>query len=180
MVGEREVLTAKGRALLAQVSGSWDTYLRLEPHHADAVLAQSIAGIYDEQGLNQPAEAVRTLKVAIAGKPPSAGLYSALAESAYKARNISEGDAAASKAVKLAPAAERTRVKKYLEELRKNPLAHVPVTVTKLPNGKYVATQAGKTVPVAPGPHGTFTSAVGTPKATTTTPAGHTTSSTKK
>ena len=114
---------------------------------------------------------MRTLKVAIAGKPPSAGLYSALAESAYKARNISEGDAAASKAVKLAPAAERTRVKKYLEELRKNPLAHVPVTVTKLPNGKYVATQAGKTVPVAPGPHGTFTRAVGAPNATTTTPA---------
>jgi hypothetical protein len=179
VVGEREVLTAKGRALLAKVSSSWNTYLRLEPHHANAALAQSIAGIYDEQGLNQPAEAARTLRVAIAGKPPSAGLYSALAESAYKARNISEGDAAASKAVKLAPAAERTRVKKSLEELRKNPLAHVPVTVTKLPNGTYVATQAGKTVPVAPGPHGTFTSAVSTPKATTTTPAGHTTSSKK-
>ena len=171
-VGEREQYTAKGRELLAKVSNSWNTYLRLKPHNPDAELAQSIAIVYSEQGLNQPAEEARTLRVAIAGKAPSAGLYSTLAEAAYKVRHIKEGDAAASKAVKLAPTAERPRVKKYLAELRKNPLSHVPTVVTRLSNGTYVATQAGRTFPVAKAPNGSFTGVVTTPTPTTT-PAGH-------
>ncbi len=179
VVGEHEQFTTKGLALLAKVSSSWNTYLRLEPHHANAVLAQTIASIYSEQGLNQPAEETRTLQVAIAGKPPSAGLYSTLAESAYKARNISVGDTAMREAVKLAPATERKRVEKYLVELRKNPLAHVPITVNKLPNGKYVATQAGKTATVAPGAKkGTFTG-INNAKTAAPPPAGHTSSSKK-
>ncbi len=177
-VGEQERFTSKGLALLAEMSKSWNTYLRLEPHHPNAVLAQTIANYYTEQALNQPTEETRALQVAIAGKAPSAGLYSSLAESAYKARNISVGDKAMRQAIKLAPATERKRVEKYLLELRKNPLAHVPVTVTKLPNGKYVATQGGKTATVAPGAQkGTFT---GVSNATTATPpAGHTSSSKK-
>jgi hypothetical protein len=178
VVGEHEQFTTKGLALLAKVSSAWNTYLRLEPHHANAVLAQTVASIYSEQGLNQPAEEARTLQVAIAGKPPSAGLYSSLAESAYKARKISMGDTALREAVKLAPATERKRVEKYLLEIRKSPLAHVPITVNKLPNGKYVATQAGKTATVAPGAKkGTFTG-VNNAK-TTPPPAGHTSSSKK-
>ncbi|MGH2852720.1 MAG: hypothetical protein ACRDLF_00815 [Solirubrobacteraceae bacterium] len=177
VVGEREQFTGKGLALLAKVSSAWNTYLRLEPHHANAVLAQTVASIYSEQGLNKPAEETRTLQVAIAGKPPSAGLYSSLAESAYKARNLSVGDTALRKAVALAPVAERKRVEKYLVEIRKNPLAHVPVTVSKQPNGTYVATQGGKTATVAPGAKGTFTGVSNT--TTTPPPAGHTSSSKK-
>jgi hypothetical protein len=178
-VGEREQFTAKGLALLAKVSSSWNTYLRLEPHHPSAVLGQTIASIYGEQALNQPAESVRALQIAIAGKPPSAGLYSALAESAYKARDLSVGDKATQEAVKLSPASERKRVQKYLAELGKNPLAHVPITVNKQPNGTYVATQAGKTATVAPGAkRGTFTG-IGNAKTATPPPAGHTSSSKK-
>ncbi len=191
VVGEREQYTAKGLALLAKVSSAWNTYLRLEPHHPSAEVAQKIASIYAEQALNQPAEAARTLQVAVAGNPTNGGLYSALAVAAYEARHIKEGDAATRKALSLIPvSAERTRVKKYLAELRQNPLSHVPTTVTQLSNGTYVATQAGKTFPVAKTPNGSFTGVVTTPTpaghastattpASTTTPAGHTTSSKK-
>jgi hypothetical protein len=177
-VGESEQFTASGLKLLAKVSSSWNTYLRLEPHHPSAELAQRIATYYGEQALNQPAEEVRTLQIAIAGQPPSAGLYSALAVAAYKARNLSVGDHAARETLRLTPAAERKRVKKYLAELRTNPLSHTPVTVTKQPNGTYVATQAGKTARVAPGSKpGTYTG-IGNAKTTTPSPAG--TSSSKQ
>jgi hypothetical protein len=194
VVGEREQYTAKGLALLAKVSTAWNTYLRLEPHHPSAEVAQKIANIYAEQALNQPAEAARTLQVAVASNPTNGGLYSALAVAAYEARHIKEGDAATRKALSLISAsAERTRVKKYLAELRKNPLSHVPTTVSRLSNGTYVATQAGKTFPVAKAPNGSFTGVVTTPApaktstghastttpASATTPAGHTTSSKK-
>jgi hypothetical protein len=180
VVGESEQFTAKGKALLARVSSAWETYLRLQTNHQNGELAQRIASIYTEQGLNKPVSEMQALQIAVANGTPTVSLYSALAESAYKARDLNVGDAAARKTVSLAPAAERKRVKKYLAELRKNPLAHVPVTVTKLPNGKYVATQAGKTATVAPGPKkGTFTG-VGNKAATTPPPAGHTSSSKTK
>jgi hypothetical protein len=173
---ETEPYTAKGKLLLAKVANSWSTYLRLEPHHPNAELATKIAGIYAEQGLNQPADAVRALQIEIANKPPSAALYSALAEYAYKANKAGVGDAAASRAVKLAPSAERKRVKTYLAELRKNPLSHTPSKITQGPNGTYIATQAGKTYTVKKGPNGSF---VGVTSATgKTPPAGHTTSTT--
>ena len=181
VVNEREEgFNAKGLALLAQVSKSWDTYLRLQPHHANASLAQKMATlVYGERSLNQPAEEAKALRVAVAGKSPSGALYSALASAAYKARHISEGDAALAKGLPLIPAAERAKVKKYLLEIRKNPLAHVPISLHKQANGTYVATQAGKTATVAPGKKpGTFTG-IGNAKTATPPPAGHTTSTAK-
>jgi hypothetical protein len=180
---EHEQYTAKGRALIAKVAHSWNTYIQLEAHHPNAELAQRMASIFSEQGLNQPASAARALQIAIAAKPPSVGLYSALAEYAYKASHLSEGDAAARKAVSLAPAAERKRVKTYLAELRKNPLSHTPTTVTKNANGTYVATQNGKTFAVKPNGNGSsFSGTVSSKssKATTTAPAGNTSSTKQK
>jgi hypothetical protein len=181
VVNEREEgFNAKGLALLAQVSKSWNTYLHLQPHRANAELAYKIAGIYGERTLNNPVEEARTLQVAIAGKSPSGALYAALAEAAYKARHIGEGDAALKKALPLIPAEERKKQKKYLLEIRKNPLAHVPISLHKAANGTYVATQAGKTATVAPGKKpGTFTG-IGNAKTATPPPAGHTTSTAKK
>jgi hypothetical protein len=178
---EREQYTAKGKKLLAQVSRAWETYLQLEAHHPSAELAARMANVYSEQGLNQPNAAVRALQIEIAGKPPSAGLYSALAEYAYKARKLGVGDAATHKAVSLAPSTERQRVKKYLAELRKNPLSHTPVAISKSSSGTYVATQNGKTFTVSPnksGFVGTVTSK--NPKAATTSSATSTTTAKKK
>jgi hypothetical protein len=167
---ETEPYTAKGKLLLAKVSSSWITYLRLEPHHPNPELASKLAStVYTEQALNQPADGMRALQIAIPAKPPSAALYSALAEYAYKASDIGVGDAAASKAVKLAPAAESKRVKKYLAELRKNPLSHTPTQISKGPNGTYIATQAGKTFTVKKEPNGSYRAVV---PVTSTAPSG--------
>jgi hypothetical protein len=168
-VGERETYNAKGRALLAKVSNSWNAYLRLNPHHASSELALKVARIYYAEALNQPPEEAKALKVAIVGTPNNGGLYSSLAVADYEMRKLKEGDAATKKALGLITApAERTRVKTYLAELRKNPLGKVPTAVSKLSNGTYVATQRGKTFPVKKTAAGGFTGVVTTPAPATT------------
>ena len=96
------------------MSHSWNTYLTLEPHNPSATLAQRMLSVYGEEGLNQPAAEVAALQIVIPTKPPSAALYAELAEYSYKAHDVSQGDLASEKAVSLAPAAERKRVKAEL------------------------------------------------------------------
>jgi hypothetical protein len=172
-VGETEQYTAKGKALLAKLATSWDTYLKLEPHHPSSELAARISAIYGEHGLAQPAGEMRALQVAVAGNP-TVRLYSALAVSAYKAGNLKVGDAAARKTVSLAPAAERGKVKKYLAELRQNPSAHSPATISKGPNGTLIATQGGKTYTVKSNGKGGYYGAVPTTGAAATAKKGAT------
>lgn len=185
VVGETEKYTAQGKALLAKLAKSWNTYLKLETSHPDTELAARISGIFGEQGLNQPASETQALQVAVKGNP-TVRLYSALAVSAYKAGNLKVGDAAARKTVSLAPAAERAKVKKYLAELRKNPLSHTPATISKGPNGTLIATQGGKTYTVKSNGKGGYvgatptatSGAAGKAGATSSTPAAGLTSST--
>jgi hypothetical protein len=166
-VGETEKYTAQGKALLAKLAKSWNTYLKLETSHPDTELAARISGIFGEQGLSQPASETQALQIAVKGNP-TVRLYSALAVSAYKAGNLKVGDAAARKTVSLAPAAERAKVKKYLAELRKNPLSHTPATISNGPNGELVATQAGKTYTVKSNGKGGYVGVAPTTGATPT------------
>ncbi len=179
--GETEQYTAKGKALLAKLATSWNTYLKLQTHHPDSELAARISSIFGEQALAQPASEMRALQVAVAGNP-TVRLYSALAVSAYKAGNLKVGDAAARKTVSLAPAAERGKVKKYLAELRKNPLAHSPATISKGANGTLIATQGGKTITVKSNGKGGYVGVTPTtgapPVKGATTPKGGAASST--
>lgn len=183
VVGETEKYTAQGKVLLAKLAKSWSTYLKLETGHPDTELAARISGIFGEQGLDQPASEMKALQIAVKGNP-TVRLYSALAVSAYKAGNLKVGDAAAHKTISLAPAAERAKVKKYLAELRKNPLSHTPATITKGANGTLIATQGGKTYTVKSNGKGGYvgvaptTGAAGsaTTKTGASTTAGHTSS----
>jgi hypothetical protein len=202
---ETEKYTAKGKALLAKIANSWNTYLKLETRHPSSELARKMATAFSEQGLAQPAAEMRALQVAVASGPPSSLLYRTLAESAYKAGNLKVGDAATRKTVSLAPVASRKEVKKYLAEIRKNPLSHTPATITKGANGTLVATQGGKTYTVksngkggyvgvapkvgaTPTPTSTATSGAAGKAAKSSTPAagltsttpGHTSSTGKK
>jgi hypothetical protein len=175
VVGETEQPTAKGKAVLAKVAHSWNTYIALEPHPS-AELATKITGIFSEQSLNQPASEVRALQIAIKGNPASVRLYSLLAETAYKAGNLKVGDAAARKTVSLAPATERKRVKKLLAELRKNPFSRTPSTLTPGPNGTYIAKQGGKTFTVKSNGKGGYVGVPSTTGATGSKPTTGTTS----
>ncbi|HUB36893.1 MAG TPA: hypothetical protein VL972_08715 [Solirubrobacteraceae bacterium] len=166
-------LTSKGRELFSQTASSWNSYIALNPKHPNATLAQEVVRIFGEEGLDNPAEAVKVLQIVIAAKHGStaqyqATLYSELAEYAYKAGNTGTGDLAAAKAVAMAPTAQRARLKKELEEIKKHP---------KGP--EYTTTVNGKPVKVQSAGHGTFTATESVPKTTTSTQPGGLSSGTK-
>jgi hypothetical protein len=127
-------VTGKGKELFSRASQSWNSYLALNPAKPSAKLAQLVLPIYAPGGLDQPSQAVAALQIIVAAKPNSASRYAELAEYSYKAKNPRVGDLAAAKAVALAPANQRVRLKKELEEFKKNPSGEKVYTTTT--NGK--------------------------------------------
>jgi len=127
-------LTPKGRELYKQASGAWSSYIALNPSKPNAELAQLMASVYGVEGLNEPAKAVEVLQVAVAVRPTSVYLYTLLAEYAYKAHNTRVGDLGSEKAVSLAPATQRTLLKRELAEVKANPSGEKTYTTTT--NGK--------------------------------------------
>jgi hypothetical protein len=123
-------LTSKGKELFSDVAQSWMSYLALNPPKPNPKLAKEMVRVFDEEGLNQPAAAVEVLQIVVAAEPQSAALFGALAEYAYKANNDRQGDLAAAKAVSLAPASERARLKKELAEVKKSAAAAATTTTT--------------------------------------------------
>jgi hypothetical protein len=113
-------LTSQGKELFSDAAQSWNSYLGLNPPKPNPKLAKEMLRVFDEEGLNQPASEVQVLQIVVANEPQSAALFGQLAEYAYKAHNERQGDLAAEKAVSLAPASERTRLKKELAELKKS------------------------------------------------------------
>jgi hypothetical protein len=150
-VSSSGALTSKGRELFAQAAQTWNSYLALNPPKPSAELAQQMLRVFGEEGLNKPAEEVQTLQIVVAAKPTNVAYYAQLAKYAYVAHNTRVGDLAAAKAVSLAPAPQKQRLKTELAQLRKGPSA-TGETLT--------ATTNGKTYTVKPGASGTFTGTV--------------------
>ena len=165
--------TDKGKELYKRASQAWASYLSLNPPKPNAELAQLIYRIYSEEGLNEPAKAVQALTIIVETRK-TAAYYSQLAIYAYKAKNARLGDLASEKAVQLAPANERVRLKSELAEIKANPSASAgggPQTG--------VITTNGKTITVKKSGNGSYT-----PITTTTAPSSPastgSTSTTKK
>jgi hypothetical protein len=152
-------VTEKGKHLFGEASEAWQHYTALNPASPSTLLAHEMLAVYSEEGLNEPAKAVAVLQMVIASQPKSAALYSQLAEYAYKAGNTRIGDLAAEKAVSLAPAADRARIKSELAAVRLDPSGQK--TFTTVTNGKTYAVKRSS--------NGSFT---GTEVKTTTVPAG--------
>jgi hypothetical protein len=119
-------LTSKGKELFAQTAQSWNSYIALNPPKPNAQLALQMERVFGEEGLNEPAEAVKVLQIVIPAKsesPPQyqASLYAALAEYAYKAHNARIGDLATAKAIALAPSAQRKQLKTQLAAIKAHP-----------------------------------------------------------
>jgi hypothetical protein len=123
-------LTSQGKELFSDVAQSWNSYLALNPPKPNPKLAKEMLRVFDEEGLNQPSSEVQVLQIVVANEPQSAALFGQLAEYAYKAHNERQGDLAAEKAVSLAPASERTRLKKELAELKKSAASSTSTTGT--------------------------------------------------
>jgi hypothetical protein len=146
-------VTSKGKELYAQVAKSWDGYLALNPPQPNAELAQRMVSVFDEEGLNQPANAVRVLQIAVAARPTSTALWASLAVYAYKAKDVHVGDLAAEHAISIAPASERAGLKTELAKLKANPSGGETSTLTT----------EGKTLTGKTGPNGTFQGTVVSP-----------------
>lgn len=159
-------LTAKGRELFGQTAQSWSRYIALKPPKPNVQLALQMERVFGEEGLNEPAEAVKVLQIVIPAKsesPPQyqASLYAALAEYAYKAHNARIGDLASVKAVALAPSAQRKQLKTQLAAIK----AH--------PNGNEAATSGAQAAAGS-------TSSTGATTTTIPTTTGSSPTSTKK
>jgi len=114
--------TAKASGLLHEAQKDWQRYLALNPSKPSSDLASEMLQVFSGPGgLNEPAAAVSAMQIVIAGRPPSEALYADLAQLSYKAGNTRQGDLASTKAVALAPKAQRILVKTQLEQLKKNP-----------------------------------------------------------
>jgi hypothetical protein len=122
--------TAKGKELFSKASRSWESYLALNPPKPNIELAKLMLRVYGAEGLNQPSSAVQVLQLVVAAEPKNASYYAALAEYAYKAKNARVGDLASAKAVSLAPASDRARVKSELESVKKSPEGGETLTTT--------------------------------------------------
>lgn len=178
-------LTSKGKELYAQTAQSWNSYLAQKPANPNSTLALQMVTVFSQAGLNEPAEAVKTLQIVIPTKTGStpayqASLYASLAQFAYQANNARIGDLASAKAVALTPSAQRPQVKKQLAELKKHPngATEAESAGQTAAAGTSTSTATGtSTVPAAPGstktaPGGAASapgSATGTPAGTTTT-----------
>jgi hypothetical protein len=114
-------LTRKGKELFVQAASSWRSYLALNPPKPSAQLAANMQRIFGEEGLNEPSAEVQVLQIEVAARPESAALYASLAVAAYRAKNTGVGDLAAAKAVSLAPAAQRVRLKDELKRIKEHP-----------------------------------------------------------
>jgi hypothetical protein len=146
--------TSKGKELDARTARSWNSYIALTTS-PNSELAQQMLRVYGEEGLNQPAEAVKVLQIVTVARPESSTLFGELAEYAYRAHNVSLGDLASEKAVSLAPAAQKPRLKTVLAEIKKHPNPGEGITATApggktyavkpTGNGKYTATPTGAT-----------------------------------
>jgi hypothetical protein len=149
-------VTSKGKELFNQAAQSWTSYTALNPPKPSLELAKEMLRVYGEEGLAQPASAVQVLQLIVAAEPTNTAYYASLAQYAYKANNQRVGDLASEKAVSLAPAAQRTRLKTELAEIKKNPSGEKTYTTTtngktyvgKLNSeGKLKATEVPKTTP---------------------------------
>jgi len=166
------VVTSKGRELFKQVAHAWSGYIALNPPKPNAELAQLVANVYGELGLNEPAKEVEVLRIVVAARPTSAAWYAQLAQYAYKANNTSLGDLASKKAVSLSPASERVRVKNALAEVKKNPSGEKTYTLTtngKIYAGKLNAKGEFKATEIKPVPTSTTKSTTTSTAKTTTT-----------
>jgi len=114
-------LTSKAKELFSEASTSWKTYLALSPPKLNTQLAKQMLPIYGEEGLNEPTQILAALNLIVGAEPTSYTYNRELAVYAYKTKNTRLGDLAAAKAVALAPAEQKARLKTALAEIKKHP-----------------------------------------------------------
>jgi len=126
--------TDAGKKRLGLAADAWERHLALDPKQPDLRAANLMVQAY--QGLGDLPKAVRAKQIVTAAeKPPSSNLYQQLAALAYQARDNRLGDLASSRAVDLAPAAQRKALRTALEAYKTQVAAQAAQGATTTPTG---------------------------------------------
>ena len=108
--------TNKGKAELQGVDQAWTHYLNLDPKKIDTTAANYMVNAYAPNALNQTDKLVRAYELVIDGTAnPTFDQYRNLAIYSYVAGETRKGDLARTKALELAPKAQRTIVKQQID-----------------------------------------------------------------
>jgi hypothetical protein len=123
----QQAYTAKGLTELRAASGTWQRYLALDPPKPDVDAANLMTSAYGPGGLKQYDKAVQALEIVMADRKASAALYAQLAILAAGANQTRKSDLAETKAIALAPKAQRKQLKSEID-LQKSQLTatHAP------------------------------------------------------
>jgi tetratricopeptide (TPR) repeat protein len=111
----QQAYTAKGLNELRAASTSWQRYLALNPAKPNADAATVMATAYGPGGLKQYDKAVQALEFVIADRKESAALYAQLAILAAAAKQDRKSTLAETKAIALAPKAQRKQLKSDID-----------------------------------------------------------------
>lgn len=109
-------LTDRGQQAIIEVSQAWERYLRLKPKRIDPSAAAFAALAYG--ALQEYGKAVKTQAQAMDVRPSANG-YFQLADFAYRAGRVADGDAAGRKAVALTPRDQRNTVRALIKDTKK-------------------------------------------------------------
>jgi tetratricopeptide (TPR) repeat protein len=111
----QQAFTAQGLQELRQASSAWERYLALDPKKPDVQTANLMVQAYGQAGLKKYDKAVQALEIVIDQREPSAGLYANLAVLASGANQTRKSDLAETKAIELAPKAQRKQLKSDID-----------------------------------------------------------------
>jgi hypothetical protein len=105
---------------LRKSAANWQAYLALNPPKPDASLARVALQVYNPGALNKPSQAEEAARL-IAQEESTVNAYLNLVQYATLAKDTRIADLAASKAVDLAPAAQRKQVRAQIKQLKQPP-----------------------------------------------------------
>jgi hypothetical protein len=111
----QQAYTAKGLQQLRQADAAWTRYLALNPTKPDAATANLMVQAYGKAGLKQYPKAVSALEIVIDSRAASAGLYAQLAVLAAGANQTRKSELSETKAIALAPKAQRKQLKSEID-----------------------------------------------------------------
>ena len=111
----QQAYTAKGLAELRLASAAWQRYLATNPAKPDADTANVMTQAYGPLGLKEYDKAVSALEIVIANRKETANLYAQLAILAAGAKQERKSTLAETKALALAPKAQRKQLKSAID-----------------------------------------------------------------
>jgi hypothetical protein len=128
--------TAGAKRRLGLAADAWERHLALDPKRPSVRAATLMVQVYGQKALNELDKAVRAQQIVTdAERPPNSNLYAQLAALAYQAGDNRTGDLAGTRAVDLAPEADRKVLRTTLQTVKKQAAADRAQQTATTPTG---------------------------------------------